>query len=430
MEALKNMHLRSVLSGNTDKSFGNLHIFTLVALFILLIACFNFTSLATASAIRRAKETGIKKVLGAKRSQLIIQYLSESVLMSLIAFGLSLLLIELIIPPSYNALIGKNLHLWNAPLSFIYALLLLVLLTGIIAGIYPPAFYLSSFSPVKALKGGFNTAKKRHLLPKTLLLLQFLAASVLVSSSWIIHSQLQYVKAFDKGFKSDHVIRIALPSEGARNAVNTLKQNIIKLPGIIACGAVTDLPGAGVSSNGYTPEGYEKPVMIHVIDIDEHALEVFDIEIIEGRNFSHSAPTDKEAYLVNETFVKHFGYANPIGKTIKREGNYPIIGGVVKDFHFNSLRQTVKPLILTMHPPWDGYYYLIVRTEQLDPNTIIPAIEKIWREFLPNDPFIANSFNTYLEEAYQDEKRLGALLDGSLCWVYSLQLWVFSGSQV
>ncbi|MDA3944178.1 MAG: ABC transporter permease [Bacteroidetes bacterium] len=405
LEPIREIHLRSVIAGS-NKALGNLHIFTLVAFFILLIACFNFTNISTASSLRRAKETGIKKVLGATKNSLIRHHLFESILMSLFAFLAALLLIELILP-YYNALIGKSLRLWDTPPEFLFALILLVIFTGLIAGVYP-AFYLSSFRPIKALKGAFDHGRRKHLLQKSLVFVQFLAASLLISCSLIIYLQLNYIKKFDKGFVSDQVITVALPSENARMAVEALKQEINSLAEVENCGAITDLPGAGVSLNGYKPEGIDKPVMIHVMDVDENALDVFGIKTINGRNFDRSFAADKKAYLVNETFVRHFNYDDPLGKTIQRNGNFPIIG-VVKDFHFNPLHEPLKPLIITMHP-YDGYYYLVVSLKQPVNEKLVKDIQTIWRKNLPNDPFIFEALNTYLGKAYQDEKKLGILL--------------------
>ncbi len=405
LEPLHDIHLHSSVSGS-NKALSNLRIFTLVAFFVLLIACFNFTNISTASSLRRAKEIGIKKVLGATKSGLIRQFLAESVMMSMIAFLGALLLIELILP-YYNALIGKDLRLSDAPFAFQLSMILLVICSGLLAGIYP-ACYLSSFRPIKALKGAFDNVRRKHLLPKSLVLVQFLAASVLISCSLTIYLQLNYLMSFDKGFESDQVLTVALPSSQARQAVGKLKQEISSLPQVNNCGAVTDLPGAGVSLNGYKPEGIENPVMIHVMDVDERALDVFGIEIINGRNFDPSFAADKKAYLVNETFVKYFDYKDPLGKTIQRDGKLPIIG-VVKDFHFNSLHEPLKPLIITMHP-YEGYYYLVISIKQPLNEILTNSIQNIWRSNLPNDPFIVNKLNTYLGKAYQDEQKLGDLL--------------------
>jgi len=405
LEPISDIHLGSVVTGPTI-ALHNLRIFTWVAFFILLMACFNFTNIATASSLRRAKETGIKKVLGATKQSLIRQHLAESVLMSLIAFVGALLLIELILP-YYNALIGKNLRLSDAPTGFHLFLILLVLFTGLIAGVYP-AFYLSSFAPSKVLKGAFDNFKRKYLLPKFLVLIQFLVASVLISCSIIIYLQLSYLRSFDKGFESDQVITIALPSKKAKQTVEVLKQEFNSLSQINNCGALTDLPGAGVSMNGYTPEGMENPVMINVMDVDENALDVLDIRIINGRTFDPSFENDKKAYLVNETFSKQFNYEQPLGKRIQRDGNLPIIG-VVKDFHFNPLYEPLKPLIITMHP-YDGFNFLIIRIKQPINNDLTKSLYSIWRKYLPNDPFIINPLNTYLKDVYQNEYNLGHLL--------------------
>lgn len=406
IEPIADVHLYSLMFRGDKRDIERLHIFLLIAFLILLIACFNFTSLATASAIRRARETGVRKVIGASRIQLILQYLSESILLSFIAFLIALLLVELVLP-YYNALIGSSLTIYQTLPWFIPSILLLVLVTGIVAGAYP-AFYLSSFRPVKVLKGGFETSRVRSIVPKILVLIQFVAAVILFNCSWIIFTQLQYIRNFDKGFRSDNVKAVVLPSGQAREKYEILEQVFKELPWVESCGAVSSLPGDGVDMNGYKPEGYDNPVMINVMDIDPSFLDIFDIQLVAGRNFEDGVLSDKKAYLVNETFVKQFGYDEPLGKVIQRDGNFPIIG-VINDFHFETLYQPIKPLILTMHP-YDGYSFLVIHTKLADNKQTSDEIEAAWRSVLPNDPFVIFDMDTFLHKTYDSESRFGTII--------------------
>jgi putative ABC transport system permease protein len=382
------------------------YIFSSIALLVLLIACFNFTNLSTARAMGRAKETGIRKVAGATRSQLIRQFLAEALLMSLLAFGLALIIIELV-NPWYNALIGIELSFYSSQFAwFLPSLFLLVFLTGIFAGAYP-AFFLSSFQPVKVLKGGVSSGRGKATFSKALVVLQFMISVALINITWTIYRQLSYMQQHDVGMHTEEVMGIYLPGQAARNAHEVLQNEIRSIAGVISCGAASEIPGRGLTSNGYRPEGYEEPVMINVIDIDADFLETMGIEVVEGRNFIRGAASDQTAYLVNETFVKQFNYPDPIGVRVKRDGDRPIIG-VVKDFNFSTLHEPVKPLILT-NEPWLGFTYLLVRINPANREHVAKQLETLWREMLPGEPFISRFADEYLKSAYATEKRFGEI---------------------
>lgn len=401
---ITDIHLNAPDENSGGGKRNLIRIFILIALFILLIACFNFTNLATASALTRSRETGIRKVLGASRSQLILRFLSEALLLGFIALGLALLIIELV-QPYYNALLGTELGLYHTHTAwFIPGIIGLVALTGLVAGAYP-AFYLSSFQPVKTLKGGFESVKTKSLLPKILVVVQFVIAAALLNCSWVIYNQMRFIRQFDTGFTTENVTAISLPESISNEAVAAMQQSLKSLPGVLGCGAATELPGAGVTMNGYLPEGYAQPVMIHVMDIDPGFLQTMEIPLIAGRNFEAGNPSDKQAYLVNEAFVRQFGYANPIGKVIRREGDFPIIG-VVKDFHYAPLYEPIGPLILSMHP-WDGYRYLVYRTENFPRTSFANSIEEVWKTQLPNEPLLSTPLDAYLQQSYTQEKQLG-----------------------
>lgn len=381
-------------------------IFSAIALLVLLIACFNFTSLSSAMAMNRAKETGIRKVVGATRLQLILQYLSETLLMSLLSFGLALVLIEITIP-WYNALIGIELSIYNTPfIWFIPSLFLLVFFTGVLAGTYP-AFFLSSFQPIRVLKGGFHTGREKMHVSKILVVFQFMISIALINITWAIYKQLSHIRSHEIGMNTENVIAINLSSTTAMNSYEALKNEILGIAGVISCGAASQIPGAGLTSNGYFPEGFDEPVMINVIDIDAGFLETMGIEIVSGRNFFSDLTSDRNCYLVNETFVKQFGFTDPLNIKIKREGNRPIIG-VVRDFNFSTLHEPLKPLILS-NDPWIGFNYLLVRTHSANYGKIIREIEALWLQLIPDSPFNSILVSDYLENAYSTEKRFGKI---------------------
>ncbi len=405
-EPLRKFYLRHGRLESGISTSAAVIIFSVIALLVLLIACFNFTNLSTARAMSRARETGIRKVAGATRFQLIRQFLAEALLMSFLAFGLALVIIELV-HPWYNALIGIELSFYRNQFAwFLPSLLSLVFITGIVAGAYP-AFFLASFQPAKVLKGGMSPGRGKAVFSKALVVFQFMISIALINITWTIFKQLSHIRKHDVGMHTKEVIGINLPGQSAMDAYEVLKHEIQGIAGVISCGAASAIPGAGLTSNGYRPEGYEEPVMINVIDIDADFLETMGIEIVTGRNFIRGSASDQTSYLVNETFVKQFNYSDPVGIRIRRDGNRPVIG-VVRDFHFSSLHEPVKPLILT-NEPWQGFDYLLVRTNAANRDHVLSQIETLWRQLVPGSPFISIFADEYLESAYSTERRFGEI---------------------
>jgi putative ABC transport system permease protein len=405
-EPLRKFYLRHGRLESGISTYAAVIIFSAIALMVLLIACFNFTNLSTARAMSRAKETGIRKVAGATRLQLIRQFLAEALLMSFLAFGLALIVIELV-QPWYNALIGIELSFYGNPFVwFLPSLFFLVFITGIVAGTYP-AFILSSFEPVRVLKGGMNSGRSKAILSRSLVVFQFMISVTLINITWTIYKQLSHIRTHDVGMHTENVIGISLTDQSAVDACEVLMHEIQGIPGVISCGASSAIPGAGLTSNGYRPEGYEEPVMINVIDIDAGFLETMGIEIVKGRSFIHGSAADQTAYLVNEAFVKQFNYPDPIGIRIRRDGSRPVIG-VVRDFNFSTLHEPVKPLILT-NEPWQGFSYLLVRTHAYNRDQVLGLIETRWRQLLPGSPFVSIFVDDYLDSAYSTEKRFGEI---------------------
>lgn len=413
LQELTDMHLNTI-DPNAPMA-RMLSMLVLVAFFILLTACFNFTNLATASGLRRSVEISIKKTIGATRKQLVFQYLGESFLLSLFAFLLALMFAEVLLP-AFNTLTGAELTLRGSHPGFLPLMFLLVVFTAFVAGIYP-SFYLSALKPVKILKGSMPTGRKNSLFAKLLIVLQFVIAAFFINSAWVIYSQLQYISHFDKGFKSKNLAAVVLPPGTSFSQTEFIRQAFLEQPAVASCGALSELPGGGVTMNGYLPEGHFQPVMIHVMDIDTSFLSVFGLQIKAGRNFRFPSTTDQKAYIVNETFVKHFNYDDPIGKIIRRDGDYPIIG-VVSDFHFAPIHSRIEPLLLTMHP-YDGYNYLTVRLMTSSAEGIA-QLEKVWRKQFPDKPFIAFPLEAYLEQSYIRERQLGQMI----YWSTALALFI------
>ena len=418
-EPLSTIHLFSEASegGEVRGSISNILIFSAIAIFILLIACFNFTNLSTAAAVRRARETGVRKVCGADRKSLILQYLGEAIVMSLAALFIALIFIELL-QPYYNALIGSELSLYG-PLSgwLLPAVILIVILTGMIAGAYP-AFYLSSFRPVMVLKGGFETGKGRALLPKILVVMQFVISVTLINCTWIIFTQLGYMKNHDKGFRSSNILAITLPDETSAMKCEVLQNEFRNLAGVVHAGAASEIPGNGFTRNGYMLEGENTVRMINVVDADAEFVPVFGLKIAEGRNFLPDLISDKQAVLVNEAFAGSAGWEQPVGKKISRNGIHKVIG-VVKDFNYAPLHFNVEPLIITQQP-YGGFSYIVIETQPGLQTSVVAEIEKIWKKILPEEPFTCTKVSDMIESGYSQEAYLGHIFS----WFTALAVFV------
>jgi putative ABC transport system permease protein len=408
-EPLFDIYLHPLSDDGSGGSISNLRIFGAIALLIILIACFNFTSLSTAKAMRRCRETGIRKVSGASRLMLIRQFLGEALLMSFVATLLALLIIELV-QPWYNAVTGLTLSLYSLNnIRLAGSIILLVTLTGIVAGAYP-AFYLASFNPVMVLKGGSGTPGAGSLIPKVLVVVQFAISAALINCSMVIFSQLYYIRHFDPGFRTGDVLSLSLPDEASRAKHAFIGNNLLSIPGVRSWSGVSEPPGVGVTSNGYFPKGFKDVVMINVIDTDTGFIQTLGLNIISGRNFKTGSAADSNAFLVNETFARKFGMKEPAGYFVQRNGKHPVIG-VIKDFHFNSVHTPVEPLILTMRP-WDGYEYLLIQVDAGRKEFIRKEIESHWQKLLPGVPFACTSLDVLIAGNYSKEKNFARLFNG------------------
>ncbi len=409
VEQLLDLHLFSVADSESKGTIVNLRIFAFVALFILLIACFNFTNMAAASAMYRARETGIRKVLGATRGMLIRQYLIESVLLTFLSAIIALLITEISLP-YYNTLLPYEIEFFGSKaLWFPVSFFLLVLITGLVSGLFP-SWFLSSYQPVVTLKGGFVSSGSRRWLPRILVVFQFMIAAALLNSIILIYKQLNYIKHFDVGFVPEYVYGINLPGPKATAQYAELKIAFLQQAGIEIAGACSELPGIGLTMNGYLPEGYEQPVMVHVLDIEEGFLPVMGLKVIEGRGFDQADYQHPEFCMVNATYAKTYCNGSAVGKKIQRDGQMQIIG-VVNDFHFASLHEPVKPLILTSQP-YGGFTFIVLKINSIAGSKIVNDLEKTWRNVLPDEPFTLLPLTDYLQSGYTQEKQLAKVITG------------------
>ena len=408
-EPFSSIYLKSqaVDDNNIKGSVSDIIIFSFVSLFILLLASINFINLTTAHGIIRAPEIGIRKTFGARRSNLIRQFLYESVSMSLLAFVLAIFLIELLLP-LLNILLGKKLILFHSSnLMIIIGFPVLIILVGLISGSYP-AFYLSAFKPLTVIQGKLSSGPGKQRLRNILVVFQFFISVVLIISTIAMNKQLQYISQKDLGFPKDEIIVLPLVSERVRENYELVKQELLAIPEVISVGASSDYPGRGLTSNGYIPEGRENPVMIHVLDIDFDFIQTYDLKLMSGRAFSKEFGNDQNDYLVNHALTEEMGWENAVGKNISRDGMHEVIGEVA-NFNFAPMQEFVRPLIFTMKP-YMGYSYLSVRFNSVNVQELLASMERKWKIIFPENTFRYNFLNDELFSLYDKERKTGQFL--------------------
>ncbi len=401
LQPLKKIHFYHDESSRT--ALANFYTFAAVAIFTLLIACINFVNLTTARAAQRAREVGIRKVIGAHRGNLIRQFLGESVVMTVLAFAAGIG-IAFILTPTYNQLLDKELNpfaLLN--LTSVLGLLLLILLVGIASGVHP-AFYLSSFQPVKTLKGVFDSARGKKAFRNALVVFQFGISATLIVCTFLIRNQLRYIKKVELGYDKENMVVLPLADRNLQTKTEEMRAALLSLPGIIQAAASSDVPYNGFTRNGYFPEGFSQSIMIHALDADEHFLETYGIDVVKGRNFSKEFATDRDAYLINETLAKQVGWDDPLGKTIRRNGERKVIG-VVKDFQFATLHNTIGPLLITNGPMNKRFYFLSIKINTSDIHETLASIERVYKGFSPMIPFEYFFLDDAFDSLYRSEER-------------------------
>ena len=399
LQPLKQIHLRSDLQFeiNPGGSQSSVVMFSVIAIFLIIIASINFMNLATASGARRATEVGIRKVAGAEKRRLIWQFLSESFLITMLALVLAIVLVELFLP-AFNNLADKNLILRSIGGWRLFAGLLLIgLFVGFSSGSYP-AIFLSSFKPVDVLKSGAMRGSRGAGLRKVLVTFQFIVTIVLFICTLIVNGQMKYLQEKDLGFEKENLIVIDR-AYVLDDQLEAFRQELLKNPSILNATYSSAVPGGLIGDNAYLPEGAESGET-HAINnmwADWHFKEAYKLEIVEGRWFEEGNPTDSTALILNESAVKAFSFEDPLSKRLYTQFGdntqvpRPIIG-VIKDFHFQSLHQEVRPLVMQFIE--GNKYQLSVRISGLETAKTMEYIEKTWVSFKEQQPI----HMTFLEE--------------------------------
>lgn len=376
-------------------------IFSVIAFFILIIAVTNFINLYTARIEKRSQETGIRKVLGAGRLQLIQQSVIETLMLGGFSFLIALLLVEAS-APFFESGLGIVISAFTIPgVYYAGATALGLFFIGLAVGMYP-ALLLSSYKPSRILRG-LRIRRGKPIGRNVLVIVQYTISIALIICTILLYSQVTYMNSFDLGFTKDQ--KMTLPIRHLENAdqIAVLKSELLKLPGINGVASSSDIPYNGFTSNGYKPEGIQNSELISVLDVDEDFLPVYNIDVVRGRNFSKDFPSDKEAYIVNTAFVKKYGYEEPIGKEVERNGFHQIIG-VVEDFHFASLHKPVEPLIITLKPDAGKYSVMTVSMRSNDYAGLIDNIEKVWKDVAGATPFEYSFLDEMFSRLYEKER--------------------------
>ncbi len=410
------LHSNKTAELGANSSVLYVYMFSSIAILILLIACINFMNLSTARSSGRAKEVGVRKVLGSLRSNLIKQFLTESILISFIALALALLFTGLLLP-YFNQLAGKEMSIglfskpWLLP-----ALVGLVLVVGFVAGSYP-AFFLSAFRPIEVLKGKLSGGFKNSWLRSGLVVFQFWISIILLISTGVIYRQLNYIRSKDLGFKREQVMVMQYTNAlGAQTKV--FKNDVLKIQGISNITMTGFLPTSEWRSDSpLFPDAVpdqKKALSAQIWNVDENYVPTLGMQILQGRNFSAQFPTDSSGIVLNEAAVNMLGLKDPIDKplyymnsfTNKKDLSAYHIIGIIKNFNFSSLREQVTPLALV----WKNQPGSIaIRIDAKNSQSIVQQIENKWKAMAPGQPFSFSFMDDDFNRLYNSEQRTGKI---------------------
>jgi putative ABC transport system permease protein len=404
-------------------------VFSGVAIFILVIACINFMNLATARSVKRAKEVGVRKVIGSPRLYLIGQFFGESLLLSFFALALSLLLLQVLLP-AFNSVTGKNLVAPITSLPTWITLIGLALITGILAGSYP-ALFLSSLKPVRVLKGAVQFTQNAIWFRKGLAVFQFGLSILLLIATIVVSRQTAFMQSMNLGYNRENLLYFTIEGELSKyDKFQAFKHSALQLPGVQVIDRSSEAPHAmkflvddndgsaetdEADESAIKWEGREKGQMVGFkpTSVGFDFVKLMDLRVVEGRNFSRDNATDSaDAFLVNEQAVKEMGMKDPIGKWVsawKKKGH---IIGVLKDYNINSLHERIRPLIVDVKE-YEYFGVILVRTEAGKTKEVIAGLEKIYKDLNPNYPFSFRFVEEDYNNMYRNEQVMSKLSNGS-----------------
>lgn len=398
---------------DVDKgSWSYLYAFIAIGIFILVLACINTINMTTAHAATRAKEVGIKKVLGSGRKNLIFQILGESAFISLIAFVVGFILLQLFImsfPVEQWLDFKVGMNIFQNPLLLFSAIGLFIFIS-IASGLYP-AFYITAVMPIKVLTGTFKSGRKGLFIRRTLVTAQFAISIGVIVLMLFMNNQVNFMRNRDLGFKKENVVSIPIRDRNMWTNIPAIEDELMKSPNILSAATGDSRPGAA-GTGLYSFEGVEgmEEHNFHVFAVGFNYVPTLGLEIISGRDFQEAHTTDRtQAVIVNETLVKEMGWEDPIGKRITQGNNFEAqVIGVVKDFNFQSLHNQIQPLLMRMQGQNSGRLFLKIRGENIRQS--MAFIEEKWKEFSPNRPFEYDFLDEEFGRLYNADQRLNKLV--------------------
>jgi putative ABC transport system permease protein len=397
LQKLTDLHLKSKCEyepGNPG-DINTVYLFSAIALFVLFIACFNFINLSTARSANRAREVGMRKVMGSQKSQIVRQFLSESIIMSIFGLLISIVLVQLALP-SFNRLAGKEFdsgHLMSS--AVLLGLLGIIIVTGIIAGSFP-AFILSAFNPVMVLKGKLSSASRNITLRKILVVVQFSISIFMIIGILVIIRQLDYIKNINLGFNKEQMVVIPFfgnrQNEEGAGRHEALRNKILQNSSIVSASFSIDIPGGDMGYDAFLPEGKSNDETLRAMRywVDHNFINTYGMEIVKGRDFSESFSTDAgQALIINEKAATVLGWGEDVlGKrlvNVSRDNRPGIIVGVVKDFHSASMKMEISPVVIALDPRFFGFISVRIHPHNV-PNTL-SFLESSLREIYPDREF-------------------------------------------
>jgi putative ABC transport system permease protein len=411
LQPITDIHLNSDLRWELEKN-GNAEyvlIMLAAAVFILLIACFNFMNLSTAKSMERANEVGVRKSLGAARNQLVRQFLGESILITLSAMLVAGLLVEITLP-NFNAIMGKNIvfNILN-PLTLLLFIMAAISI-GVVAGFYP-AVILSGLNPISILKGKFSSSTNGQTVRTVLVVAQFAISVFLIAGAITILNQLQYLKNKDLGFNREALITIPVHSSEISGRMEVIKNELQQVPGILSVGASSNIPGKQFNQNNIFLKSEPKNRVSSLMAfVDESFIPTMGLELVDGRMFDKTLPSDyRSKFIINERAALELGLKDPVGTVMILDlEDEPVEGeiiGVLKDFNFISLHSPIRPLVMQMIP---AYNHMVLRINMKDVDAVIPQTQEILSEF--DDVMFKYEFmDEILADQYQNETKMASL---------------------
>lgn len=417
IQPVTDIYLRSSIGNEIapNGSMTYLYIFGSIAVFLLVIACINFMNLSTARSEKRAKEVGVRKVMGAVRHSLVYQFLGESMMLAVMALAIAVLVVQLLLP-YFNNLTGKGLDMFANP-AFLYWMAGITLFTGLVAGLYP-AFYLSSFKPVSVLKGRLANVASAVLLRKGLVVFQFTVSIVLILGAIVIGQQLTFLQNQNLGFDKEQKLVVPLRNAKATANYNAFREEVLRIPGVEAATSGSVYPGIENIEDllMYTEnKTIHDAVDIHFATVGDDYVETLGLKMAAGRSFTKAFSADSGSIILNETAVRELGYdvASATGKHVffelggKRRSLQ--IVGVVKDFNFRSLHEVIKPYALTTSIT-DKYQYFIANVKTEDYAGVLASVGAAWKKLNPDIPFSYSFLDQDFQKNYEKERRTGSIV--------------------